>query len=74
MSNGFHMAGELFRVIVPAVPFINVVTTLLDPTIPLTTLEWDECGNPQNQEDYFYMKSYSPYDIVAAKVLSFRNW
>ena len=62
-----NMAGELFQVIVPAVPFVDVVTTMLDATIPLTTLEWDEWGNPQDQEDYFYMKSYSPYDNVEAK-------
>lgn len=62
-----NMGGELFQVIVPAVPFVDVVTTMLDATIPLTTLEWDEWGNPQDQEDYFYMKSYSPYDNVGAK-------
>jgi oligopeptidase B len=62
-----NMAGELFQVIVPAVPFVDVVTTMLDATIPLTTLEWDEWGNPQNREDYFYMKAYSPYDNVEAK-------
>lgn len=62
-----NMAGELFQVIVPAVPFVDVVTTMLDATIPLTTLEWDEWGNPQNKKDYFYMKSYSPYDNVEAK-------
>ncbi|WP_224654417.1 prolyl oligopeptidase family serine peptidase, partial [Escherichia coli] len=62
-----NMAGELFKVIVPAVPIVDVVTTMLDTTIPLTTLEWDEWGNPQEKEDYFYMKSYSPYDNVEAK-------
>lgn len=62
-----NMAGELFQVIVPAVPFVDVVTTMLDTTIPLTTLEWDEWGNPQNEEDYFYIKSYSPYDNVEVK-------
>ncbi|MBB4825488.1 oligopeptidase B [Sporosarcina luteola] len=62
-----NMAGELFQVIVPAVPFVDVVTTMLDTSIPLTTLEWDEWGNPQKAEDYFYMKSYSPYDNVEAK-------
>ena len=62
-----NLAGELFKVIVPAVPFVDVVTTMLDTTIPLTTLEWDEWGNPQDREDYFYMKSYSPYDNVEAK-------
>ncbi|WML49098.1 prolyl oligopeptidase family serine peptidase [Neobacillus sp. PS3-34] len=40
---------------------------MLDASIPLTTLEWDEWGNPQDREDYFYMKSYSPYDNVEAK-------
>ncbi|SHF82913.1 S9 family peptidase [Ornithinibacillus halophilus] len=62
-----NMAGELFQVIVPEVPFVDVVTTMLDETIPLTTLEWDEWGDPRNQEDYFYIKSYSPYDNVEAK-------
>jgi len=62
-----NMAGELFKVIVPEVPFVDVVTTMLDETIPLTTLEWDEWGDPRKPEDYFYMKSYSPYDNVEAK-------
>ncbi|WP_433747378.1 S9 family peptidase [Falsibacillus pallidus] len=62
-----NMAGDLFKVIVPEVPFVDVVTTMLDATIPLTTLEWDEWGNPQKEDDYFYMKSYSPYDNVEAK-------
>lgn len=62
-----NLAGELFKVIVPAVPFVDVVTTMLDETIPLTTLEWDEWGDPRKSEDYFYMKSYSPYDNVEAK-------
>ncbi|KGR76626.1 S9 family peptidase [Ureibacillus sinduriensis] len=62
-----NMAPELFQVIVPEVPFVDVLTTMLDETIPLTTLEWDEWGNPRNQKDYFYMKSYSPYDNVEAK-------
>lgn len=62
-----NMAGDLFKVIVPEVPFVDVVTTMLDESIPLTTLEWDEWGNPQDEEYYFYMKSYSPYDNVEAK-------
>lgn len=62
-----NMAGDLFKVIVPEVPFVDVVTTMLDTTIPLTTLEWDEWGDPRESEDYFYMKSYSPYDNVEAK-------
>lgn len=62
-----NMAGDLFKVIVPEVPFVDVVTTMLDTTIPLTTLEWDEWGDPRESEAYFYMKSYSPYDNVEAK-------
>jgi len=62
-----NMAGDLFQVIVPEVPFVDVVTTMLDTTIPLTTLEWDEWGDPREPEAYFYMKSYSPYDNVEAK-------
>jgi oligopeptidase B len=62
-----NMAGDLFKVITPAVPFVDVVTTMLDATIPLTTLEWDEWGNPEDPEYYFYMKAYSPYDNVKAK-------
>ena len=62
-----NMAGDRFKVIVAEVPFVDVVTTMLDDTLPLTTLEWDEWGNPQNEDDYFYMKSYSPYDNVEAK-------
>lgn len=62
-----NMAGDLFQVIVPEVPFVDVVTTMLDTSLPLTTLEWDEWGDPRKEEDYFYMKSYSPYDNVEAK-------
>lgn len=62
-----NMAGDLFQVIVPEVPFVDVVTTMLDTSIPLTTLEWDEWGDPRKKEDYLYMMSYSPYDNVEAK-------
>ncbi|MGG0644598.1 S9 family peptidase [Sporosarcina gallistercoris] len=62
-----NMAGDLFKVIVPEVPFVDVVTTMLDTNIPLTTLEWDEWGDPRQSAAYFYMKSYSPYDNVEAK-------
>lgn len=58
---------ELFNGIVAQVPFVDVVTTMLDETIPLTTGEYDEWGNPENLEYYSYMKSYSPYDNVEAK-------
>ena len=62
-----NMASDKFEVIVPEVPFVDVVTTMLDDTLPLTTLEWDEWGNPQNEDSYHYMKSYSPYDNVESK-------
>ncbi|HLQ98553.1 MAG TPA: S9 family peptidase [Candidatus Dormibacteraeota bacterium] len=62
-----NIAGDLFEVMVPEVPFVDIVTTMLDTSLPLTTLEWNEWGNPNNKEEYFYMKSYSPYDNVEAK-------
>lgn len=58
---------DLWEGVVAAVPFVDVVTTMLDETIPLTTFEWDEWGNPINEEYYNYMLSYSPYDNVEAK-------
>jgi oligopeptidase B len=58
---------ELFKGVVAEVPFVDVVTTMLDPSIPLTTGEYDEWGDPNKQEFYDYMLSYSPYDNVAAK-------
>lgn len=48
-------------------PFVDVVTTMLDESIPLTTGEFEEWGNPQDEEYYTYMKSYSPYDNVTAQ-------
>ena len=59
-----QMAPELFQVVYAGVPFVDVISTMLDATIPLTSLEWDEWGNPQNPEHYAYMKTYSPYDNV----------
>ncbi|MPS72562.1 MAG: S9 family peptidase [Chryseobacterium sp.] len=58
---------ELFNGVVAQVPFVDVVTTMLDETIPLTTGEYDEWGNPNEKEYYDYMKSYSPYDNIEAK-------
>lgn len=58
---------SLFHGIVAQVPFVDVVTTMLDETIPLTTGEYDEWGNPNDKEYYQYMKEYSPYDNVEAK-------
>lgn len=62
-----NMAPELYKGIIAAVPFVDVVTTMLDESIPLTTGEWEEWGNPKNEGHYHYMKSYSPYDNVEAK-------
>lgn len=59
-----NMRPDLFRGIIAAVPFVDVVTTMLDESIPLTTGEYDEWGNPNNEEYYRYMLSYSPYDNV----------
>jgi oligopeptidase B len=60
-----NMAPGDYRAIVAQVPFVDVVTTMLDESIPLTTNEFDEWGNPKQQEYYDYMLSYSPYDNVA---------
>ena len=59
-----NMAPELWKGAIAAVPFVDVVTTMLDPTIPLTSNEWDEWGDPREKEYYDYMFSYSPYDQV----------
>ena len=61
------MRPDLFKGAIAAVPFVNVVTTMLDPSIPLTTFEYDEWGNPDDRTYFDYMLSYSPYDNVAAK-------
>lgn len=62
-----NMAPELYKGVVAQVAFVDVVTTMLDDSIPLTTGEYDEWGNPNEKEYYDYMKSYSPYDNVEAK-------
>ncbi|PZO10404.1 MAG: oligopeptidase B [Lysobacteraceae bacterium] len=62
-----NLAPEKYRAMVAHVPFVDVVTTMLDETIPLTTGEFDEWGNPKDKASYDYMLSYSPYDQVAAK-------
>lgn len=62
-----NMRPDLFNGIVAGVPFVDVVTTMLDESIPLTTGEFDEWGNPKNKDSYDYMLSYSPYDNVEAK-------
>ena len=67
MGAVMNMRPDLFNGIIAAVPFVDVVTTMLDTTIPLTTGEYDEWGNPNDTEYYDYIKSYSPYDNVDAK-------
>src|SRR5262249_21177358 len=62
-----NLRPDLFKGVVAAVPFVDVVTTMLDPSIPLTTAEYDEWGNPNDRPYFDYMLSYSPYDNVEAK-------
>ena len=67
MGVALNQRPELFHGIVAQVPFVDVLTTMLDESIPLTTGEFEEWGNPQDPEYYRYMKSYSPYDNVVAQ-------
>tara|TARA_B100000767_G_scaffold97893_1_gene93898 strand:+ start:633 stop:2744 length:2112 start_codon:yes stop_codon:yes gene_type:complete len=62
-----NLAPKLWKGAIAAVPFVDVVTTMLDPSIPLTSNEWDEWGDPREKEYYDYMLSYSPYDLVSNK-------
>jgi oligopeptidase B len=62
-----NMRPDLWKGIVAAVPYVDVITTMSDPSIPLTTGEYLEWGNPATKDEYFYMKSYSPYDNVEKK-------
>ena len=62
-----NMAPDRYRVILSQVPFVDVVTTMLDPTIPLTTNEYDEWGNPEDKRYYDYILQYSPYDNLRAQ-------
>ncbi len=60
------MRPELFKAVIAKVPFVDVVTTMSDPSIPLTTMEYDQWGNPDDQAQFDYMLSYSPYDHLRA--------
>jgi oligopeptidase B len=62
-----NLKPELFKVAIAQVPFVDVLNTMLDADLPLTQLEYDEWGNPADEEYYRYIRSYSPYDNVAAK-------
>ena len=59
-----NLAPERFRVVHAAVPFVDALTTILDPSLPLTVVEWEEWGNPLEDPEVSYMKSYSPYENV----------
>ena len=59
-----NLEPSLYKGILSGVPFVDVLTTMSDPTIPLTTFEYGEWGNPANEDEYFYMKQYSPYDNI----------
>ena len=67
MGAVMNIAPNLYHGVVAQVPFVDVLTTMLDDTIPLTTGEYDEWGNPNDELYYHYMKSYSPYDNVEPK-------
>jgi oligopeptidase B len=62
-----NMRPDLFRAVLAEVPFVDVVNTMLDASLPLTVIEYDEWGNPNDRAAYEYIKSYSPYDNVEAK-------
>ncbi|BAY62574.1 oligopeptidase B [Calothrix brevissima NIES-22] len=62
-----NLRPELFKAVVAHVPFVDIVTTILDTSLPLSAMEWEEWGNPNDPVYYEYMKSYSPYDNVEAK-------
>jgi oligopeptidase B len=62
-----NLRPDLFRAVVAEVPFVDVVNTMLDATLPLTVIEYDEWGNPADPAYYEYIRSYSPYDNVASK-------
>jgi oligopeptidase B len=63
----YNLRPDLWKGVLAGVPFVDVVTTMLEPDIPLTSGEWDEWGDPRKKEYYDYMLSYSPYDNVEAK-------
>ncbi len=61
-----NLRPDLFRGVIAGVPFVDVISTVLDPTIPLTVIEWEEWGNPTKADEYAYMRTYSPYDNLVA--------
>ncbi len=67
VSAAANLRPDLFRAVVAMVPFTNVITAMLMPDLPLTVIEWEQWGNPADEQAFEYMLSYSPYDNVAAK-------
>ncbi|MBW4653729.1 MAG: S9 family peptidase [Kaiparowitsia implicata GSE-PSE-MK54-09C] len=67
MGAVINLRPDLFNAVIAQVPFVDVVTTILDTSLPLSAMEWEEWGNPNDQAYYEYMKSYSPYDNVTPK-------
>ena len=64
MGAVMNLRPELFKAMIAQVPFVDVINTMLDETLPLTVIEWEEWGNPAIPEQYEWMRSYSPYDNV----------
>ena len=73
-----NLRPDLFAGIIADVPFVDVINTVSDPTIPLTVIEWEQWGNPANADEYAYMRAYSPYDNIEAKayphILAIAAW
>ena len=67
MGAATNMRPDLFKIVVTRVPFVDVINTMLDESLPLTVGEFEEWGNPKKKEEYDYIRSYSPYDNLAAK-------
>ena len=67
MGGVMNMRPDLFGAVIAGVAFVDVINTLLDETIPLTVIEWEEWGNPQNAEQYRWIRPYSPYDNITAQ-------
>ena len=67
MAAATNLRPDLFRAVVAEVPFVDVINTMLDASLPLTTGEYEEWGNPEHREYFDYMLSYSPYDNIEAK-------
>ena len=66
--------APLYKSVIASVPFVDVITTMLDKSIPLTTGEYDEWGNPNNEKYYNYIKSYSPYDNIKTRLSKYNGY